>query len=153
MRICLALAVLTALGIATALSVPLSAAQGMPHVILGYVTDLEGNPVSGAQVVLKNERTGETASVTANSLGQYQTDLSSLPGGYQTGDTITVTAASGSMEGSSSITVSTNALDQCDIILDTDVSEEETPFPGIISIAFLASVLCVSAGLYRRSRK
>jgi len=120
--------------------------QGMPHAVVGYVTDLSGNAVEGASVTIRNQRTGAELAVSANALGQYQTDLSSLSGGYQVGDTVTVRAVSGSMEGSSTVTVSSGALDQCDVVLDSEVSNG-TPFPSLTAIVCTALVLSVLVGL------
>ena len=73
--------------------------MSMPHVIFGSVTDSDGTLMAGITVKVTNQRTGETLTVQANTNGQYQSDLASLPNGYQVGDTIQVKAESGELSG------------------------------------------------------
>jgi hypothetical protein len=128
-------------------------AQGMPHAVFGYVKDDAGNAVANATVTLRNDRTGDVISTDANELGQYQTDLSSMASGYQIGDTITVKAVSGDdIEGTATLTVTTSALDQCDVTV-SEVKSDDTPFPSVLVIVVLVSFLSIGvASIINRCR-
>ncbi len=130
------------------LLVPISVAQAMPHSIVGYVKDSGGSAISGATVTILNERTDAAMTVTTNSLGQYQADLTSLSDGYQVGDVISVKAVSGDMEGSSSVTVTSNPIDQCDVMLS-----EKMAYPAFSVIACIVALGSVFFGLSVHRRK
>ncbi len=112
-------------------------AQGMPHAIYGVVSVSGGQTIGNATVTLKNSRTDATISTTTDALGHYQADLSSMSGGYQVGDVITVKAESsnGALEGTARVTVSGSALDECNVF----VSEK-----GVVSShsIYLAVAIC-----------
>jgi len=63
-----------------------------PYIIEGYVTDENGAKIAGLLVEVCNDRTGECLVFITVDGGYYQVDFSNLPGGYQNGDGITVTA-------------------------------------------------------------
>jgi hypothetical protein len=121
--------------IVSLLAVPIVQAQGMPHAIIGIVTDQGGNPVAGATVTLTNSQSSKIT-VTTDSLGQYQADLSSMSGGYQVGEVIQVEANKGELGGSSTVRVTSAALDQCDISVGIIQSDSLWTFitPWIIVI-------------------
>ena len=127
--------------IASIIIVPLGRAQAMPHAIFGFIKDSAGNPVAGATIALTNDRTGGSMSVTSNSLGQYQADLFTMPSGYQVGDSITLKANSGKLEGTSSVTVSADALDQCDVIVSEKTASGSLVILGIVAVIMIVVAL------------
>ena len=118
--------------------------------MFGIVKDGNSAPVFGSIVTLRNERTGDVLSTTTDSLGQYQVDLTSMTGGFQTGDIIAVKAASGNQEGTASVTVSTLPLDQCDIVLSEKNGINPIVIGGVV-IGLIA--LIILAILYSRHSK
>jgi hypothetical protein len=130
--------------IAGLIAAPFAAAQAiMPHAIFGTVRDEGGTPMTGATVTLRNQRTTDTLTNITNSLGQYQADLYSMPGGYQVGDAITVSAVSRNLMGSTSMNVSPNAMDQCNITIKATVAEPE-PFKILGINWIIVTVIAVS---------
>ena len=136
--------------LASLIALPFVSSQGMPHAIFGTVRNGDGVPVASAAVTLKNGRTDDTLSTTTDSLGQYTADLSAMPGGFQTGDVITVKAVSGDMSGSSTVAVSVLPLDQCDIV----ISKNAVLNPIVLGAAVIGLVaIVILAVLYSRAQK
>lgn len=132
-----------ALALLVAAAAPVARGQAiMPHAIVGFVKDGAGSAVAGASVTLENGRTGETLSVTANSLGQYSADLSSMPEGFRTGDLILVTAAYGDLEGSATVAVSSRGFDMCNVTVMHEQPDSMWQFrlPLIAVIVLVAAV-------------
>ena len=128
----------------------ISSAQLMPHVIFGSITDTDGNVLASIDVDITNQRTGDSLSVVANNNGQYQADLSAMPGGYQIGDTIKVEAESDELSGSSEIAVSAGPNDSCNLVLEEDPG---TPAPAFGSLILLITSMAIFIGYVNYRRK
>ena len=122
-------------------SAPFAAAQGEPHAIVGTVKDSEGAVIEGATVILTNQRTHDTLTNTSDSQGRYYADLSAMPNAFQTGDIIDVEANAGNLSGSSSITVSANAFDQCDIVVEKQVIQNDSMWTFLIPILIVSGIV------------
>ena len=120
----------------------------MPHVIFGSVTNSDGTLMPGIAVKVTNQRTNEVLTVQANTTGQYQADLASLPNGYQVGDSIQVKAESGELSGIAEISVSTGPNDQCNIVIEE--TSGNIPFPAFVPVIALVSLMAVIIGIVRR---
>ena len=125
----------------------ISSAQLMPHAITGEIRDADSNLINGASVTITNQRTGESLSVVSNNNGQYQTDLSSMPSGYQVGDIIKVEAVSGELSGSSEVSVSAGPNDSCNVVIQ---ETSQVPGPAFGSLILLIAGMAMIVGYYKR---
>ncbi len=78
--------------------------QISPFVVSGTI-ELSGAAVSTAAVIIRNERTNESASVNTNSSGKFLKDLRELDSGWTVGDIITAACIYQNYEVSSSYTI------------------------------------------------
>lgn len=79
-----------------------------PFIVNGTITDSGSANPSGAPIIIRNDRTVETISITTNSSGEYVGDLANLTNGWNVGDQVTVIARFGLEEGESSFVVQDN---------------------------------------------
>ncbi len=96
----------------------LSRSAGVPHAIIGNVTDLDGKKVLGALVWVNNTATGDSLSTESDYLGRYSVDIDSYPNGYSSGQVLIITAVYDIFRASGNITVNTEPVQQLgDLVL------------------------------------
>ncbi len=64
--------------------------QPNPYVVWGHVTDSSGNPLSGMNVEIKNEQTGEIINTTSDENGFYMLNLATMSHKYTSGTTFRI---------------------------------------------------------------
>ncbi len=110
--------------IASSLTVPVSRSVGVPHAILGFVRDLNGNPVLGVRVFLNVTRSDvngtwvESMNQTTDILGRYSIGIEGFSSGYAAGDVFNGTAVYYSYNATGSITIDSEPIQQLDFILN-----------------------------------
>jgi hypothetical protein len=72
---------------------------GPPYNVIGYVYDAGGSVVPDCNVTIKNTRTGNSSNDTTDYAGFYIYDLNTIPGDWQDGDLINVSAEDAGMVG------------------------------------------------------
>lgn len=154
--LCLALCLFSIAAVQPALS------QGMmPHAVVGFVKEDNGEPLGNATVTLRNQRTGGSITNRTNSDGRYQADLNSLPSGYQAGDVITVSTALGALGGSAEMTVTASPLDWCNITVtesEEHISDDDTlkifglNWLVVVAVAVILAAILVSWFLLSRKK-
>ena len=83
-------------------------ANNLPYIVSGTITDSDSNNPEGIKIVIRNDRTIETISVTTDSNGLYGGDLANFASGYNISDQVTVIARYGLEDGSSSFTTASD---------------------------------------------
>jgi hypothetical protein len=82
------------LGLLFGATLPAQMATGQgEYFVRGYVRDEFGAPIAGATVNIKNLRTSDYKQTTTDSNGFYQSDISNMPNGIQTGDIVKITGS------------------------------------------------------------
>ena len=72
-----------------------SAIASGPYIVSGTVTRAGGASAGGATVAITNLRTGQALVLSADASGRYSGDISTMTGGYQEEETLTVAASDG----------------------------------------------------------
>ena len=123
----------------------------LPYWVFGTVSEEDGDPVSGATVVLTMQRTGDTLTTTTNATGKYVLDLANLDNEYIEGDELNVTieGASGGLtfivdtvNNEEGILADITLSSELDVYPDTaDDEDRYTPLSSIVSEHYIASLL------------
>lgn len=121
-----------------------------PLTISGYVYDLAGNPLEGANVVVLIVQTSFTASATTGADGSYQALPDIPPASYDLGNTIQVTATYNSAEEQVSVPVTQDMIDfgmaQIDVHYTYEIPEFGTGFGFAFVMVVIAALAVVVLG-------
>lgn len=116
-----------------------------PLTVWGYVYDLGGQPLEGANVVVTIVESGATASGTTGSDGRYQAVPDITADKYDLGYTIQVVATYNSAQQSTSVPVDQDMHDFGIAQVDVHYTYEIPEFGGVVGLAFAMLAVCVVA--------
>lgn len=120
-----------------------------PLTVVGYVYDLSGQPLQGANVVVTVDRTGATSSGVTGSDGSYQASPDFSTSEYDIGDTIRVVANYNSNE---EVNTSTVLEDLGLLQIDVHYTYEVPEFGTILGF-LVATVLVGMIAIYSVSKR
>ncbi|MDF2957381.1 MAG: hypothetical protein OD814_001003 [Candidatus Alkanophagales archaeon MCA70_species_1] len=111
----------------------------LPVTVCGYVFDTHGNPLEGALVQLVNLNTSERLDTTTAADGSYVFELANLPGGYNDGDVLKITATYKGYSDSlyytiTDISVPVQRVPDLILLKGFDAGAPESPYPSIYGV-------------------
>ena len=138
-----------------AASGPVQAADN-PLYVFGQVTDLAGNPISGASVSVENTRNHvvRTDPDGTNAQGMYGISPDFGTGDYEVGDTLLVTVTCGLGEKQNSTVVTQGMVDLTEAEINVKYSTEIPEFGGLLGVVTITIALgFVAVVLVGRKKK
>lgn len=116
--------------ITMSLCIGIAVAQPLPYSLSGHILDNNSKYIVGADIVLLNERTGDTLVLTSATNGEYQDDAYNFASHYNNGDTLRYNVTYGNIGAveTAKIDISKGGT-MLDIVLTVEDSPETTPNP------------------------
>jgi len=120
------------------------------HLVCGHTYDSYGGIVPNCDLNLSDLQTGEWVILRSNDTGYFEYDLTNLPSGYSTGDTIRLIAQWGSYTGSSETDVTVADVQWLNVNLPFEIPEFATMMLPILGALVIVTGLTTAAR--RRTR-